>query len=220
MSSGFVFPVADPRATITSGIGSRRSPGGIGSTNHRGVDIGGPRGAPIVAPVDIRITRAGVIGGYGNAVYGVDANGLEHRFAHMDALNVRAGQTVRAGGMIGSLGSTGNSTGPHLHYEQRDSRGRVIDPSALLNRGRRLASDLVDRAIDAAIAGNPLATGIKAATDAIGLTGGASWIEQIRNWIAESGFFQRTALAIVAFIFIFAAFYLLGRGEISKLVKG
>lgn len=120
---------------ITSKFGPRRSPGGIGSRNHKGVDFGAPNGAPIVAANSGRVVSAGMTsGGYGNQTIIDHGDGLKTMYAHQSAIRVRPGQTVRRGQNIGAVGSTGNSTGPHLHFEVH-LNGRPVDPAPYLGGG-------------------------------------------------------------------------------------
>jgi len=117
---------------ITSPFGPRRSPGGIGSTNHQGIDIGAPLGARIVASRPGRVRSASFERGFGNTVRITHVGGWETVYAHNSRNTVVAGQQVAAGQQIGIVGSTGNSTGPHLHFEirlngraQNNNRGNV-----------------------------------------------------------------------------------------------
>lgn len=105
---------------ITSYFGGRKSPGGIGSTNHKGMDIAGPRGTPIYAADGGIVTYAGWKGGYGYVVIiNHNYNGYETFYAHNSKLLVSVGQTVYKGQQIAKMGSTGNSTGSHCHFEIR-----------------------------------------------------------------------------------------------------
>ena len=127
-----VMPAKGPRS---SGFGPRSSPGGIGSTNHQGLDIAAPAGSPIVAALGGKIVTRAATGGYGNLVC------LEHRqdlftcYGHMSSFGPqRVGQAVEQGETIGKVGSTGNSTGPHLHFEVRKSAGGgQVDPAPYLD---------------------------------------------------------------------------------------
>ncbi|OGS52084.1 MAG: hypothetical protein A3J40_03760 [Erythrobacter sp. RIFCSPHIGHO2_12_FULL_63_10] len=129
-----------------SGVGEQRSglvapvPGGISSTfgmrrhpilgyrrMHSGIDFRARYGTPIVAVTDGRVTSAGRTGGCGNAVRLSHAGGLSTRYCHMSRIAVNGGQNVRRGQVIGYVGSTGLSTGAHLHYEMYRG-GRAIDP--------------------------------------------------------------------------------------------
>lgn len=118
---------------ITSGYGMR------GGTMHAGVDIAGPRDTPVYAAADGTVTRAECnsaycdrdgslsLDGYGNVVDIDHGAGESTRYAHMSSYTVQAGQTVTAGALIGYQGSTGNSTGVHLHFETR-TNGAAVDP--------------------------------------------------------------------------------------------
>ena len=104
---------------ITSRFGGRSSPGGIGSTNHKGIDIAVPRGTPIYAADGGTVTYAGWMGGYGYLVQIDHGNGYETRYGHNSRLTVSVGQKVYKGQQIARAGSTGNSTGNHCHFEVR-----------------------------------------------------------------------------------------------------
>lgn len=114
---------------ITSVPGPRVSPGGIGSTNHGGWDIAGPTGTPIYAATGGTVTYSGWKGGYGNFIEVRQADGSYQRYGHMSGLNVSKGDTVEPGEQIGKMGSTGNSTGSHLHYENRGPDGKLQNPT-------------------------------------------------------------------------------------------
>lgn len=119
-----IWPVAGP---ISSYYGYRTSPGGIGSTFHEGVDIAGDYGTPISATAAGTVTKAGWVGGYGYLVEVRHADGIVTRYGHNSAVLVYEGQHVDQGSMIALMGSTGNSTGPHCHYEVR-IHGEAVDP--------------------------------------------------------------------------------------------
>ncbi len=104
---------------ITSRFGGRSSPGGIGSTNHKGIDIAVPRGTPIYAADGGTVTYAGWMGGYGYLVQIDHGNGYVTRYGHNSSLTVSVGQKVYKGQQIARAGSTGNSTGNHCHFEVR-----------------------------------------------------------------------------------------------------
>jgi murein DD-endopeptidase MepM/ murein hydrolase activator NlpD len=99
---------------------------------HQGVDIGAPEGAPISAAAAGKVTYSGVMGGYGNIVIVDHGNGLETRYAHASSLDVRVGETVAAGQLIARVGSTGMSTGPHLHFEVRKD-DVAVEPTDYIN---------------------------------------------------------------------------------------
>jgi len=104
---------------ITSYFGGRKSPGGIGSTNHKGLDIANSRGTAIYAADGGRVTYSGWMSGYGYTVRIDHLNGYTTFYAHNSSLLVRSGQTVYKGQQIAKMGSTGNSTGSHCHFEIR-----------------------------------------------------------------------------------------------------
>ncbi|MEO1815247.1 MAG: tape measure protein [Acetobacterium sp.] len=117
---------------VTSGFGYRppEETNGIGSTYHEGIDIGAAAGTPIGAAGAGTVIFAGWNGGYGNMVEIDHGNGLTSLYAHMESIAASLGQTVSAGQTIGYVGSTGNSTGPHLHFGLYQD-GQAIDPGAL-----------------------------------------------------------------------------------------
>ena len=108
---------------------------------HTGIDLRGEIGEPVHATAAGRVTIAGREGGYGNMVEISHGNGLATRYGHLSQIDVKVGQTVRIGEIIGKIGSTGRSTGPHLHYETRIN-GEAVDPQKFLRAGVRLGSAL------------------------------------------------------------------------------
>ena len=111
----------EPR--VTSGFSFRRVHPVLRTARaHRGVDYGAPRGAPVLAVASGTVVRAGWTGGGGNSVYIRHDNGYETRYLHFSRIapGIRAGVRVAQGEVIGSVGSTGLSTAPHLHYELSD----------------------------------------------------------------------------------------------------
>ena len=104
---------------ISSYFGGRKSPGGIGSTNHKGIDIAVPRGTPIYAADGGTVTYAGWMSGYGYLVQIDHGNGYVTRYGHNSSLTVSVGQHVYKGQQVARAGSTGNSTGNHCHFEVR-----------------------------------------------------------------------------------------------------
>ena len=111
----------------TSGFGRRKSPGGIGSTNHKGVDFGAPVGTPIPAQMSGKVVASGYHGARGNYVIVESGSGMRQVYQHNSRNLVSVGQTVGKGQILGLVGSTGASTGPHLHYEVHVN-GVPIDP--------------------------------------------------------------------------------------------
>ncbi|HYD88964.1 MAG TPA: peptidoglycan DD-metalloendopeptidase family protein [Vitreimonas sp.] len=127
-------------ARLSSGYGMRRHPILGYSRMHRGTDFAAPTGTPILAAGDGAIVRAGPYGSYGNYIRIRHANGYETSYAHMSrfARGMRSGVRVRQGQVIGYVGTTGRSTGPHLHYEVM-LRGRQMNPMTLrVATGRNL----------------------------------------------------------------------------------
>lgn len=102
---------------ISSGYGWRIHPITGQRRFHDGLDIAANHGNPVYAYTDGRVVEAGWNGGYGNCVLIDHGNGLKTRYAHLSRIDVRVGQKVKVGQRIGAVGSTGNSTGPHLHFE-------------------------------------------------------------------------------------------------------
>ncbi|PSN11251.1 hypothetical protein C7293_24990 [filamentous cyanobacterium CCT1] len=124
LSNGFVWPT---QGTFTSGYGWRWG------RMHRGIDIAGPVGTPIVAAASGVVVRSGWnSGGYGNLVDIRHADGSMTRYAHNSRLLVREGQQVRQGQQISEMGSTGYSTGPHLHFEIHPPNSGAVNPMAYL----------------------------------------------------------------------------------------
>lgn len=113
--------------SITSGFGGRTSPGGIGSTNHKGVDFGAGHGSAIYAAGSGTVTFVGYDGARGNYVDVSHGNGLTTRYQHCSAIYVSVGQSVSAGQNIAAVGTTGASTGPHLHFEVHVN-GSAVNP--------------------------------------------------------------------------------------------
>lgn len=117
---------------ISSGFGLRGNPfGGGGAEFHPGLDFKGPFGAPIFAAAKGRVSFVGQRSGYGNCVEIDHGNGLITRYAHMSAFRTRVGTAVVPGQLIGQIGSTGRSTGPHLHFEVRIN-DRAVNPRPFL----------------------------------------------------------------------------------------
>lgn len=115
-------------AAFTSGFGVRSDPFRAGAALHPGIDLAGPMGTPIYATADGTVQRAGWnSGGYGNLVELDHGRGIATRYGHMSAILVNAGDHITRGQLIGRMGSTGRSTGSHLHYEVRID-GRAVNP--------------------------------------------------------------------------------------------
>jgi murein DD-endopeptidase MepM/ murein hydrolase activator NlpD len=124
-------------AQQTSPFGARVDPFLGRAAFHGGLDFRDAVGAPIRATAAGEVVTAGWVGGYGNMVEVSHGNGLSTRYGHMSAISVSVGDHVSAGSVVGKLGSTGRSTGPHLHYEVRVD-GEAVDPARFLKAGASL----------------------------------------------------------------------------------
>lgn len=113
---------------LTSGYGMRSHPVLGGRRQHNGVDLAAPTGTPVYATADGRVGMAQWYSSYGNYVQIEHGGELQTRFAHLSSYTVQPGEMVRKGDLIGYVGSTGRSTGPHLHYEVRVA-GESVDPT-------------------------------------------------------------------------------------------
>jgi murein DD-endopeptidase MepM/ murein hydrolase activator NlpD len=118
-------------ARLTSGYGTRRDPFSGAERFHGGVDLAAPRGTPIRVAADGEVVFSGWRGSAGQVVEVRHADGLTTSYAHADQTLVASGQKVVAGDVIGTVGSTGRSTGPHLHFSARVD-GQLIDPARVL----------------------------------------------------------------------------------------
>jgi murein DD-endopeptidase MepM/ murein hydrolase activator NlpD len=127
----------------TSGFGVRVDPFIRAPAMHTGLDFRASVGDPVRTTAAGTVTQTGWNGGYGKMVEIDHGNGLSTRYAHLSSFEVREGQTVRMGQIVGRVGSTGRSTGPHLHYETRVD-GEAVDPQKFLRAGIRLGSVLID----------------------------------------------------------------------------
>lgn len=121
-----VKPMSQGHAT-SSRFGLRKDPFRKRPAMHSGVDFRGNTGSPVHATAPGKVIKAGWSGGYGKMVEVRHDGGVTSRYAHLSIISVRTGQKVKSGDRIGQVGSTGRSTGPHLHYETRVG-GRAIDP--------------------------------------------------------------------------------------------
>jgi murein DD-endopeptidase MepM/ murein hydrolase activator NlpD len=113
-----IYPLTNP-APITSRFGWRTHPLTGNRRFHSGLDIGAPAGSPVVATGDGTVISAGWNGGYGKAIIIQHSDTQQTLYGHLSEISVQAGQTIAQGTVIGLVGSTGNSTGPHLHFESR-----------------------------------------------------------------------------------------------------
>lgn len=126
---GFVWPL---EGRISSGFGWRTI-SVAGNRFHGGIDIAAPSATPVRAARGGVVTRAGWVGAYGYLVVLDHGGGWQTRYAHLSRIDVRVGERVAQGTVVGLVGSTGASTGPHLHFEVRRD-GQALDPLAYLER--------------------------------------------------------------------------------------
>ncbi len=119
---------------ITSGFGGRADPFGGGGQNHKGIDFKARVGDPVLAVADGVVAFAGIKGGYGNVLDVDHGNGYITRYAHNSRLMVKVGDLVRVGQQVAKAGSTGRSTGAHVHFEVWEN-GRVVNPRKFLGAG-------------------------------------------------------------------------------------
>lgn len=131
--NGVNFTVKPLSGTITSRFGSRTSPGGVGSTNHKGLDIAAKQGTSIKAAASGTVIFAGYKGSLGNLVIIDSGKGVETYYGHCSKLYVSKGQKVKAGEKIAAVGQTGTATGPHLHLEVH-VKGAAVNPQKYLYR--------------------------------------------------------------------------------------
>ena len=124
---------------FTSGFGVRSDPFLGRPAMHTGLDFRAATGDPIRATANGRVVSAAYAGGYGRMVEIDHGNGLSTRYGHMSEIHVRVGDSIKIGQVIGAVGSTGRSTGPHLHYETRID-GEAVDPQKFLRAGLRLSA--------------------------------------------------------------------------------
>jgi murein DD-endopeptidase MepM/ murein hydrolase activator NlpD len=123
----------------SSGFGVRIDPFLNRPAMHTGIDFRGNTGEPVRATASGTVTAAGWSGGYGRMVEIEHANGVSTRYGHLSEIDVKVGQTIKIGQVVGRLGSTGRSTGPHLHYETRID-GEAVDPDKFLRAGVKMGA--------------------------------------------------------------------------------
>ena len=131
----FADPVPSGAYRLTSGFGHRRDPMGRGTRMHSGVDFAGASGTPIHTTADGVVTRAGWMRGYGKTIEIEHAFGIVTRYAHLSSIDVTKGQRLSRGDRIGGMGTTGRSTGVHLHYEVH-ANGTPVNPMSYIKAAR------------------------------------------------------------------------------------
>jgi murein DD-endopeptidase MepM/ murein hydrolase activator NlpD len=124
---------------FTSGFGVRSDPFLGRPAMHTGLDFRAAMGDPVRATANGKVASSGWAGGYGRMVEIDHGNGLSTRYGHLSQINVKVGDLIKIGQVIGEVGSTGRSTGPHLHYETRID-GDAVDPQKFLRAGVRLSA--------------------------------------------------------------------------------
>jgi len=124
---------------FTSGFGVRSDPFLGRPAMHTGLDFRAATGDPVRATASGKVVSSGSAGGYGRMVEIDHGNGLSTRYGHLSEINVKVGDQIKIGQVIGEVGSTGRSTGPHLHYETRID-GEAVDPQKFLRAGVRLSA--------------------------------------------------------------------------------
>ena len=121
---------------LSSSMGNRADPLTGEKDFHPGLDISADKGDPVYSTADGKVTHASSAGNYGNLVIVDHGYGLETRYGHLSVFKIAVGQKVKRGDLLGLVGSTGRTTGPHLHYEVR-ANGRILNPLQLLLNPRR-----------------------------------------------------------------------------------
>jgi len=125
--------IAPVRGILTDGFGGRSDPFTGERGNHGAIDISSAVGQPIRSPADGIVVKAEWANGYGNVIYVSHGYGYSTRYGHLSSFSVRPGQRIKRGDVIGHVGSTGRSTGPHLHYEVRVNNNPVNPLEYILN---------------------------------------------------------------------------------------
>ena len=142
-------PVRKPifgEVDMSSPFGMRMDPFMRGPAIHSGLDLRGDKGDPVRVTANGTVVTAGWNGGYGNMIEVDHGNGIATRYGHLSKIDVKVGQSVKIGQTIGEIGSTGRSTGPHLHYETRID-GNAVDPQKFLRAGLRLGNSVLGNKI-------------------------------------------------------------------------
>lgn len=133
----------DEDVEVTSRFGPRRDPFLGSMAMHAGIDFRAPPGTPVLATADGVVTAAGRNGGYGRMIDILHSNGITTRYAHLSRIDVSEGARISAGDLIGRVGSSGRSTGPHLHYETRIN-GEPVDAERFIRAGDRFFEKLLN----------------------------------------------------------------------------
>lgn len=176
---GFIVPVV---GTKTSGFGPRFHPILKKTVNHNGLDWGAPVGTPVHAAADGKIARVERQAAYGNIIFIDHASGFQTRYAHLNAFapGISAGQAVQAGQLIGFVGTTGRSTGPHLHFEVLQN-GTAIDPAGSAH-GSDAVEALVAQIIRVESAGNHRAQNTRSTATGLGQFIESTWLRMMQTY--------------------------------------
>ncbi len=179
LGHGLVVPVA---AALTSGFGPRMHPILKQLRNHDGVDWGAPIGTPVQAAADGVIAQMGDGGAYGNVIYIDHPGDKQTRYAHLDRFRdgLKIGATVTAGELIGYVGTTGRSTGPHLHFELRIA-GQAVDPMGGASGGGAIDA-LVARIVDVESAGRADAANSRSTALGLGQFIEGTWLRMMQTY--------------------------------------
>ena len=185
LRAGFVAPA---KGVLTSRFGPRMHPILKVAKLHKGTDWAAPIGTPVVAAFDGTIAAAGDGGTYGNLIKMTHPGGTETRYAHLNAFaeGLKAGQTVRAGDLIGYIGTTGRSTGPHLHFELYES-GEAVDPLAaggavVASGGGTAVDTLVDQIIRVESGGKADAKNPLSSATGLGQFISSTWLRMMQQY--------------------------------------
>jgi murein DD-endopeptidase MepM/ murein hydrolase activator NlpD len=136
-SLSMAMPMIQPvRGEVSSEFGYRESPFTQHPSFHQGIDIMADLGTPIIAPASGSITAVGYDAGLGRYIIMAHKGGVVTRYGHLSKIKVKKGQKVKRGVVIGSVGTTGRTTGPHLHYDVA-IKGKYVDPRKFLIVSRR-----------------------------------------------------------------------------------
>lgn len=204
LRSGLQTPV---QGVLTSRFGPRMHPVLKVAKLHRGVDWAAPTGTPVVAAFDGTIAAAGDGKGYGNLVRISHPNGLETRYAHLNAFadGIKAGVAVTAGTLIGYVGTTGLSTGPHLHFEVYEG-AEAVDPLGAAGGTQMAASNgsaveqLVDQIIRVESGGNASAKNPLSTATGLGQFIESTWLRMMKQYRPDlAGTMDRAALLALRF---------------------
>ncbi len=141
-AAAIAFGEPVPGYPVVSPFGLRQLPWEEAGRLHKGVDIAAPMGSPVLAAADGRVTRTGVDAGYGRFVEVAHAGGMSSLYGHLSRWEAKPGAAVKQGQPIGLIGSTGSSTGAHLHFEVHGPRDQALNPEMFLGRSFARIADL------------------------------------------------------------------------------